>query len=124
MTRIVTAFLLLSVTGFAQEKLDPVPTLAKAHTAFVENQSRQRYWNWTTVSERNVVNKEDKVLEKLPSVTIESPIRADGKRCDALLAWGDGVEPYLANASAEERCAVENENPSLFKLEAFLRSTH
>jgi hypothetical protein len=55
-------------------------------------------------------------------VTVESPIRSDGKRCNALLAWGDGVEPYLANASAEERCAVEKEAPETFRVDAFLES--
>jgi hypothetical protein len=71
---------------------------------------------------RDRAGKGGELLEKLPSVTVESPIRSDGKRCNALLAWGDGVEPYLANASAEERCAVEKEAPETFRVDAFLES--
>lgn len=101
---------------------DAAAILAKSRAAFIQNHERERFWNWTTLYERSVVDKNDALIEKLPSVTIESPIRADGKRCSALLAWGDGVEPYLANASAEQRCAVQEEVKELFTMEAFLES--
>lgn len=96
--------------------------LAKAHTAFVENSARARFWNWTVISTRTVVGKDGTVLDELPSVTVESPIRSDGKRCNAVLAWGDGKEPYLANAGADERCAVEKEQTDLLPLEELLES--
>ncbi len=110
---------LLSATVAAQ---DAGALLAKAHTAFVENRERERYWTWTTVETRSILDKSGKVIERIPSVTIDSPIRSDGKRCNAVLAWGDGREPYLVNASADERCTVENETPGLFRVEALLES--
>jgi hypothetical protein len=119
MIKLVAAALCLSAACSAQ---NAVAILAKARTAFIENQDRQRFWNWTTISTRTVTDKDGNVLDKLPAVTVESPIRSDGKRCNAVLAWGDGVEPYLANASADERCAVESETPNVFRMEAFLES--
>jgi len=101
---------------------DGVELLAKAHTAFVENSDPARFWTWTVVTTRTIVGKDGKVLEGLPSVTIESPIRSDGKRCNAVLAWGDGREPYLANASADERCKVEEEQTTLLPLTDLLAS--
>jgi len=96
--------------------------LEKARTAFLENRERERYWNWTTTSNRWVIDKDGKTVDQLPSVTVESPIRSDGKRCNAVLAWGDGREPYLANADADSRCAVEQEALDLFQVEALLES--
>ncbi len=101
---------------------DGAELLAKAHKAFVENSARARFWTWTVVTTRSIAGKDGKVLEELPSVTVESPIRSDGKRCNAVLAWGDGREPYLANASADERCAVEKEQTNLLPLEDLLAS--
>src|SRR5580700_8507603 len=112
-------FVLCACTLEAQ---DAASLLAKARAAFVENRDRERFWNWTTVTNRSIIDKTGTEFEKLPSVTIESPIRDDGKRCNAVMAWGDGTEPYLANASAEERCAVEKETPEMFQMEAFLES--
>jgi len=97
--------------------------LAKARTAFLENHDRERYWNWTTITKRSVVDKRGKLILDLPSVTIESPIRTDGRRCNALLAWGDGREPYLATASADQRCTVEQEVKELFQEENLLTSS-
>lgn len=119
MLKLATPALLLAASVAAQ---DATALLAKARTAFIENHERERFWNWTTVSLRSIVDKNGAPLEELPSVTIDSPIRSDGKRCNAVLAWGDGVEPYLANASADERCSVEKEVSSIFKLESFLES--
>jgi hypothetical protein len=117
--------LLFSVSASAQDATnakDAVALLAKARVAFVENQKRERYWNWTTFENRSVLDKSGKVIEQIPSVTIDSPIRSDGERCNAVLAWGDGREPYLVNASADERCTVEKEVPGVFRLEALFES--
>lgn len=96
--------------------------LAKAHAAYLENRERERYWNWTTTVTRTVIDKQGAVLQEIPSVTIESPIRSDGKRCDALLAWGDGRKPYLADASADQRCKVKEETGEPFQVEALLEA--
>jgi hypothetical protein len=82
------------------------------------------YWNWTAVENRSILDKNGKVIENIPSVTVDSPIRIDGKRCNAVLAWGDGREPYLVNASADERCTVEKEMPGVFRVEALFESHH
>jgi hypothetical protein len=44
------------------------------------------------------------------------------RRCDAVFAWGDGREPYLANASADERCSVEQEARELLREEMLFES--
>ena len=90
MLKLTTPALLLATSVAAQ---DATALLAKARTAFIENHERERFWNWTTISMRSIVDKNGAQLEELPSVTIDSPIRSDGKRCNAVLAWGDGVEP-------------------------------
>jgi hypothetical protein len=118
---------LLSAGASAQDaaKLkDAWALLEKARAAFVENQKRDRYWNWTAVESRSILDKSGKVVEKIPSVTVDSPIRSDGKRCNAVLAWGDGREPYLVNATADERCTVEKEIPGVFRIEALFESHH
>lgn len=99
---------------------DATALLAQAHAALIENQKREAHWNWTTTTTRSVINGRQKVLDALPSVTIESPIRSDGKRCNAVLAWGDGRKPYLANASADQRCQVEEEVKDLLPFAALL----
>lgn len=118
LTRLLVSAVFLS----AAAGQDAGGLLAKAHTAFIENSAHARYWNWTVVSTRTVIGKDGKVLEELPSVTVESPIRSDGKRCNAVLAWGDGREAYLANASAEERCAVKKNRPICFLWRNFSRA--
>lgn len=123
--KLIASILLVSAAVSAQDASnikDAAALLARARAAFVENQKRDRYWNWTTVENRWILDKGGKVIEQIPSVTVDSPIRSDGKRCNAVLAWGDGREPYLANASADERCALEQETPSLFRIEAVLES--
>ena len=116
--RVLAFAIALALTLRAQ---DAGALLAKAHQAFEENSQRERYWVWTSTTSRSMLDKSGKLLETIPSITVESPIRVDGRRCSAVLAWGDGVEPYLANADAEERCKVQEEVPSTFKLEAVLQ---
>ena len=129
MTKLIASALLVasfsagqSAPARAGAPKDATAILANARTAFLENRQRERFWTWTTISDRSITDKAGTVLKKLPQVTIESPIRSDGKRCNAVLAWGDGVEPYLANASADERCKVEKESPETFTIAAFLKA--
>jgi hypothetical protein len=96
--------------------------LEQAHTAFLANRDRARYWNWTTTTTRVIVDASGRTVETLPSVTVDSPIRSDGKRCNAVLAWGDGREPYLASANADERCTVEQETHELVNEASILDS--
>ena len=119
--RLVAAVFVFLATACAAGD-DARALLERAHAAFVENRGHARSWNWTSVTSRTIIDANGRLLEKLPGVTVESPIRSDGKRCNAVLAWGDGREPYLATASADERCAVEEEIRELLNEESILRS--
>src|SRR3982751_1691606 len=78
--------------------------LTKAVEAFRKNEPRQKHWNWQTVETRELVDRSGKAVQRFPAVTSESLIRGDGRRCNAVVAWGDGKRPYLAEADADERC--------------------
>jgi len=101
---------------------EAIGLLAKAKAEFLANREKANHWIWTSIETHFVTNKAAEVLEKLPSVTVESPIRSDGRHCNAVLSWGDGTVPYLADADADARCQVEQEAQSLFKIEALLAS--
>ncbi len=116
------AIALIFLFASAAHAEDAKALLAKARAAFVENQSQERYWIWTITTTRLILDKNGKTLEQIPSVTIESPIRSDGKRCNAVVAWGDGVEPYLKNASVDQRCKVEQEVAPSFRMEDVLEN--
>lgn len=103
---------------------DASALLAKARSAFERNTPQDRYWIWSAVTKRSVIDKDGKLLEELPSVTIETLIRPDGRRCNAVTAWGDGLAPFLENASAEERCQVLEEIPSVLQIPAILEKEH
>ena len=114
--------ILLSLLTAAASAQDAPALLVKARTSFLANQSQERYWIWTSITTRSILDKSGKTVDQFPAVTIESPIRSDGKRCNAVLAWGDGVEPYLKDASADQRCKVEEEVQPVIRLEAVLES--
>src|SRR6059058_2228792 len=83
---------------------DASSILAKSVAAFRTNEPKQKHWNWQTVETRELVDRSGKTVQAFPVVTSESVIRADGRRCNAVVAWGDGKKPYLANADPDERC--------------------
>src|SRR5947208_561116 len=118
-----TLILLLAAPAAFAQPQTAAELLAKAAKAVEQNRLQEKHWNWTTTSERTVVSRDGQVLEKLPSTTVESVIRADGRRCVALAAWGDGVEPYAATADADTRCADEEQVRQPLRLEPLLRST-
>jgi hypothetical protein len=78
--------------------------LAKARAAYQSNQAQEKHWNWTAVETRSLINKAGATLESFPSVTAESVIKSDGRRCNAVVLWGDGRKPYMADADADARC--------------------
>src|ERR1051325_2405335 len=104
------ALSLASASGFGQAPVasgsagDAETLLAKAAAAFRANEARQKHWNWQTVETRELVDRSGKAVQRFPSVTSESVIRSDGRRCNAVVAGGDGRKPYLANADPDERC--------------------
>ena len=97
---------LAASTAFAQE--DAGALLAKSVQAFRANEPKQTNWNWQTVESRELVDGSGKALQRFPAVTSESILRSDGRRCNAVTAWGDGRKPYLADADPDERCQAMN----------------
>jgi hypothetical protein len=126
MVRLPHLTTLLFAAGIAVHAADQDASvlLAKARAEFLRNRQQESHWVWTSISERSISDKSGKVLERLPSVKVESPIRADGRRCNALLAWGDGVKPYRLDADPEARCEVEQEVYTAFRPDALLASTN
>jgi hypothetical protein len=100
------AALLLAPAAFAQD--DARGMLAKSVEAFRANEPRQKNWNWQTLESRELVDGSGKTLQRFPTVTSESILRSDGRRCNAVSAWGDGRKPYLADADPDERCQAMN----------------
>jgi hypothetical protein len=85
----------------AAQKETPAALLAKAAAAFERNFNQEKHWSWTTTEHRAVSGRDGQVLQPLPSVTVESVIRSDGRRCIAVLSWGDGVA-FALNARCRD----------------------
>lgn len=115
---LLTAAPLLAAAGDSAAGL-----LAKAADVFVANQERARHWNWTIHETRWLVDKAGKVLQNFPSVDSESVIRTGGKRCNAVIAWGDGKTPYMLDADPDTRCQAMDTIRAPFQVEALLRSS-
>jgi len=77
---------------------DAAALLDKAVEAFRKNEPKQKNWNWQNIETRELVDRSGSAVQKFPAVTSESVIRGDGRRCNAVLTWGDGKKPYLAEA--------------------------
>src|SRR5690348_8462523 len=67
---------LVTSAAFAQTE-SASAVMAKAAAAVERNLLQEKHWNWTTVENRRMVAADGHVLEELPSVTVESVIRAD-----------------------------------------------
>src|SRR5216684_933312 len=93
-----------AATAVGRAADDPGELLVKAIAAFRKNEPRQKHWNWQTVETRDLVDRSGKSVQSFPAVTSESLIRSDGRRCNAVVTWGDGKKPYLAEANADDRC--------------------
>jgi hypothetical protein len=120
MRYIFRVLLSVSLPAFAAE--DVATILSKARDEFIRNEDQARYWVWNTTAKRYVTDKRGGTLETLPAVQIESPIRPDGRRCNAVVAWSDGLTPYLLDAPPEERCQVEQEARQPFNVPTLLAS--
>jgi hypothetical protein len=106
----------------AQES--PAALLAKAVAAFENNQKNEKHWNWNIVETRQLLNRSGETLQSFPSVTSESVIRSNGRRCNALTAWGDGREPYMKDAEPDERCQAFDAISTPFQVALLLKSTN
>lgn len=96
--------------------------LAKSAAAFQNNLAKQKHWNWSITETHQLTDKSGKGVIAFPVVTSESVIRSDGRRCNAVTAWGDGREPYMKNADADERCQAYDALGTPFDVAVLLTS--
>lgn len=96
--------------------------ITRAQTAYSNNLASEKHWNWVSVEKRQLGEKSGEIRQTLPTVTAESVIQTNGGRCNAIVSWSDGLKPYKADASADERCgAMEGFRP-LFDVGELLKS--
>src|SRR5436190_1866270 len=107
----------------APQPNDPAALLTKAAAAFQKNQENEKHWNWNIIENRTLLNKAGDPVQKFPSVISESVIRANGRRCDAVLSWSDGKRPYLRDADPETRCEAMDAVRPPFQIPALLQRT-
>jgi hypothetical protein len=97
--------------------------ITRTRAAFSKNQTSEEHWNWVSVERRKLAEKSGEIRQSFPSVTAESVIQTGGKRCNAILSWGDGLKPYKANASADDRCSAMNDFRPMFDISELLQSS-
>ncbi len=112
----------LTLLASAAPAQDATGMLAKAITAFENNQQNEKHWNWSIVETRHIENRSGKTVETFPSVTSESVIRTNGRRCNALTEWDDGLEPYMKGADPDQRCQAFNALSTPFHVPLLLAS--
>jgi len=116
---------LISLTFLTQVAFAASPDahalLARAISAFERNQQQEVHWNWTVTETRAIVAKGG-LEQKLPDVTVESVIRNDGRRCNAVLSWGDGIQPYLIDSDPDSRCQATEAFHPAFSVPELLKS--
>jgi hypothetical protein len=115
-------FLVAAFPAAAQESAAAL--LTKALAAFENNQKNEKQWNWSIMETRQLLNKSGETIQTFPSVTSESVIRSDGRRCNAVTAWGDGRAPYMKDADPDERCQAFNALGMPFEVALLLKSAN
>ena len=118
--RLLLAILLTSGAAAAVRE-DAHVLLAKALAAYEQNQQQEIHWNWTAEETRSIVGKGGGE-QKLSDVTVESVIREDGRRCNAVLAWADGTKPYALDSDSDSRCQATEAFRPPFDIPALLKS--
>src|ERR1019366_5057858 len=73
---------------------------------------------------RQLLNRSGETLQSFPSVTSESVTRSNGRRCNALTAWGDGRVPYMKDADPDERCQAFTALGTPFEVALLLKSAN
>jgi hypothetical protein len=96
--------------------------LAKSVAAFERNYGNEKHWNWTTSEKRQLADRLGRAVQSFPDVRSESVILGDGRRCNAVTFWGDGHQPYLKDAPAEDRCQAYNALGTPFNVAMLLKS--
>ena len=113
--------ILLTVGAATGAREDAHTLLAKALAAYERNQQQEVHWNWTAEETRSIVGKEGDE-QKLADVTVESVIRDDGRRCNAVLAWADGTKPYALDSNPDSRCQATEAFRPPFDISELLKS--
>jgi hypothetical protein len=103
---------------------EAIELLTKSVTAFQHNLENERHWNWNTTEKRHLADRNGRPLQVFPQVRSESVILGDGRRCNAVTAWGDGHQAYLKDAPAEDRCQAYNALGIPFNLALLLKSAN
>ncbi len=103
---------------------DAAALLAKASVAYEQNDQQEVHWNWNVEEDRRIIDKRGHPLQTLPSVTLESVIRRDGRRCNAVLSWSDGIEPYLAHGEPDARCQAVGYFRFFFSVPELFKNSH
>ena len=98
--------------------------LAKSIVAFQKNLASQKQWNWSIAETRALADKSGQPVHPFPSVTSESVIRSDGRRCNAVTSWGDGRAPYMKDADPDERCQAYDALGTPFEVAVLLKSAN
>src|ERR1035437_1449398 len=115
--------LLVAVAYPAVGQESATALLANAVAVFRCNQEKEKHWNWTIHETRQLLNGSRAAFQTFPSVTSESLIGNNGRRCNAVTAWGDGRAPYLKDADPDERCKAFDALNTPFQVELLLKST-
>jgi hypothetical protein len=102
---------------------EAVDLLSKASAAYDVNRKQEQHWNWTAIEKRQLASRSGDILQNFPAVTAESVIRSNGNRCNAVVAWGDGLTPYKLTADSDERCRAMDEFRAPFELQELLKSS-
>src|SRR5580698_11649195 len=121
------SFALLGATALSLTAAPPskeaLELLGKAAAAFDANHAREAHWKWTATEKRQLASRSGDILQSFPAVTAESVIRSNGNRCNAVVAWGDGLTPYKLHADNDERCRAMDEFRAPFELQELLKSS-
>ena len=118
---LVAIVLAVAIPAAAQD--DAGALLARAVAEFARNQQNEKHWNWSIFETRHLLNGSDTTIQTFPSVTSESVIQSDGRRCNAVTAWGDGRVPYMKDADPDQRCQAINALGTPFDVALLLRSS-
>src|SRR5208282_3646470 len=100
-----TVLFLAALTPAAAQE-NAADLLAKAADAFQRNQAKEGNWSWLVEERAFTRDKAGKTIQQFPMVKVESLIRSDGRRCEAILSWSDDWEPYPEGADNDTRCQL------------------
>jgi hypothetical protein len=103
--RLAIALLLAALTPTSAQE-NATDLLSKAADAFQRNQAKESNWTWVVEERAYTHDAAGKTVQQFPLVKVESLIRSDGRRCEAIVSWSDGWEPYPDGADNDTRCQL------------------